>query len=85
MNIDNYLKQLAIDIDNQKLQETILNKSAKSSDFDFKIKTMTQTNTTQVSTFLKNDIIDKLNRLVDSMTAMRVYNYLVSNNLTDTF
>ena len=85
MNIDNYLKQLAIDIDNQKLQETILNKSAKSSVFDFKIKTMTQTNTTQVSTFLKNDIIDKLNRLVDSMTAIRVYNYLVSNNLMDTF
>jgi len=85
MNIDNYLKQLTIDIDNQKLQETILNKSAKTTSFDFKIKNMTQSNPTQVSSFLKNDIIDKLNRLVDSVTAMRVYNFLISNNLMDTF
>ena len=85
MNIDNYLKQLTVDIDNQKLQETILNKSAKTTTFDFKIKNMTQTNTTQVSSFLKNDIIDKLNRLVDSVTAMRVYSFLTSNNLMDTF
>ena len=85
MNIDNYLKQLTIDIDNQKLQETILNKSSKTTSFDFKIKSMIQTNPTQVSSFLKNDIIDKLNRLVDSVTAMRVYNFLLSNNLMDTF
>lgn len=85
MNIDNYLKQLAIDIDNQKLQETILNKSAKTTNFDFKIKNMTQSNTNYVSSFLKNDIIDKLNRLVDSVTAMRVYNFLTLNNLMDTF
>ena len=85
MNIDNYLKQLTIDIDNQKLQETILNKYAKTTTFDFKIKNMTQSNPTQVSSFLKNDIIDKLNRLVDSVTAMRVYNFLISNNLMDTF
>ena len=53
MNIDNYLKQLTIDIDNQKLQETILNKSAKTTSFDFKIKNMTQSNPTQVSSFFK--------------------------------
>lgn len=78
--MENYLKQLNIDLQNQNSQKQMMigNNYGNINDFGNSLHKYTNNN-------LKNEVVKKLYNLIDKVSAIKIFNYLLDNNLINIF